>query len=194
VIRYDVDRDITRMSQFALLGWILLGFVPLALGWAHRGTVGRLAIAAFLIVLVFGGVVVTGSLITAFPEEVFTEDFRSADATMARQTWDRLAPGSLVIDSQPWRAVAITGRLTRSSSDSTTALPEWESLVKDPTVGRLVAAGYAYAYVDTRWWSRMSGSERASFQAECVREVAAVHDGGSNGDRWLYDLRACPPD
>jgi hypothetical protein len=34
---------------------------------------------------------------------------------------------------------------------------------------------------------------RLSFQDACVSETAAVHDNGANGDRWLYDLRACPP-
>jgi hypothetical protein len=89
--------------------------------------------------------------------------------------------------------VVVTGRLTRTALNSSTQLESWHELLDDPRVGRLVAAGFDYAYVDRSWWKQMSEAERRSFQDSCVKEVAAVQDNGANGDRWLYDLRACPP-
>jgi hypothetical protein len=89
--------------------------------------------------------------------------------------------------------VVVTGRLTRSAADGTTLLPEWEALRHDPNVGRLVAAGFDYAYVDGKAWASMSPQTQAGYRDACVREVAAVHDDGENGDRWLFDLRECPP-
>jgi hypothetical protein len=85
----------------------------------------------------------------------------------------------------------VTGRLTRSAQDSSTLLASWEALVQEPEVSRLVEAGYSYAYVDRLWWEEMSDEARRTFQQDCVREEAVVHDDGANGDRWLYDLRSC---
>jgi hypothetical protein len=193
VVRFEVDRDITRLTHYALIVWILLAVAPLSLAWSKGGLYLRGAIAGTTAVLVFGGVVVTGSLLSALPKPVTTEGFRPAETAMTRQVWDRLEPGALVIDSHHWRAVVVTGRLTRSALDSSTSLESWEQLVDNPRVGRLVEAGFSYAYVDRLWWDEMSDEARRSFHDACVREVASVHDNGVNGDRWLYDLSACPP-
>jgi hypothetical protein len=151
----------------------------------------RAVFAITTVALVFGGLVVTGALLTAMPRPVTSFRFTSMDSAMARLVWDRLDPGELVIDSYPWRAVVLTGRLTRSAQDSSTSLESWVDLVQDPRVERLVQAGFRYAYVDSFWWDEMPEGARRSFQDDCVREVAAVHDEGTNGDRWLYDLGAC---
>ncbi|MBF8262016.1 MAG: hypothetical protein HW376_1545, partial [candidate division NC10 bacterium] len=194
VVRFEVDRDITRLTHYALIVWILLAVAPLSLAWSKGGLLLRGAIAGTTAVLVFGGVVVTGPLLSALPKPVTTEGFRPAETAMIRQVWDRLEPGALVIDSHPWRAVTVTGRLTRSALDSSTSLESWEQLVDDPRVGRLVKAGFAYAYVDNSWWNDMPGEARQTFRNDCVREVARVDDDGASGDRWLFDLRSCPPE
>ena len=191
VLRFDVDRDITRLTQYALIGWILLAVAPLALAWAKGGTALRAAIAVTTAALVFGGLVVTGPLLTALARPVTSEGFLPADTAMTRLVWDRVERGALIVDSSSWRSVAVTGRLTRSAQDSSTLLASWEALVQEPEVSRLVEAGYSYAYVDRLWWEEMSDEARRTFQQDCVREEAVVHDDGANGDRWLYDLRSC---
>jgi hypothetical protein len=192
-VRYEVDRDITRLTSYSLIGWVLLAVIPLQHAWSRGGSLVRWAIALTTVAVILPGVIVAGSLLTAVHRAVVTEGFTPADTSMARQVWDRLAPGALVVDSSSWRAVAVTGRLTRSAQDSSTLLPEWENLVREAAVGRLVAAGFDYAYVDRTWWDNMDEAGRRSFKDPCVQEVAAVHDNGANGDRWLFDLRACPP-
>jgi hypothetical protein len=77
--------------------------------------------------------------------------------------------------------------------DSSTLLEAWDLLVGNPIVGRVVSAGFGYAYIDQRWWEHMPQEARRSYLDECVKLVAAEDDGGANGDRWLYDLRGCPP-
>lgn len=194
VLRFEVDRDITRLTQYALIGWIFLAVAPLAMAWARGGVALRGAITLTTVALVFGGLALTGPLLTALPRPVTTEGFAPADTSMARLVWDRLERGALIIDSNSWRAVAVTGRLTRSAQDGSTPLDSWEALVQDPDVSRLAQAGFAYAYVDRLWWDGMSQEARSSFQQNCVREVAAVQDDGVTGGRWLYDLRACRPE
>jgi hypothetical protein len=97
----------------------------------------------------------------------------------------------LVVDSDSWRSVVITGRLTKSALDSSTVLDSWRALVQEGNVGEIVAAGFEYAYVDPHWLDEMSPEGRQSFRQACVKEVASVHGDKAEDDRWLYDLRAC---
>jgi hypothetical protein len=191
VVRYQVDRDTTRLTYHALIVWLLLSAAPLAVVWASGRSARRAAMAAGAAVLTFGGLVVAGSLFTAIGRPVISEGFLPADVAMTRLTWNRLPPESLVVDSSAWRAVAVTGRLTRSALDSQTPLETWRRLVAEPRVDLLVQAGYDYAYVDTWWWEGMPQAARRSLSDECVVVTAQVHDDGSNGDRWLFDLRGC---
>jgi hypothetical protein len=140
---------------------------------------------------VFGGLVVTGPLLASLPRAVLSDRIQSIDAGMSRLIWDQLEPGGLVLDSDPWRAVALTGRLTRSAADSSSQLPEWEQLVARPEVPLLRGQGYGYVYVDRFWWNAMSEEARDTFLDPCVRTVAEGEDNGLNGRRWLFDIRSC---
>ncbi|HET7009808.1 MAG TPA: hypothetical protein VFI11_03445 [Anaerolineales bacterium] len=192
-VRYEVDRDITRLTYYALIGWLLLAAAPMAAAWRSGRLLARAAILVGGAVLVFGGIIVSGSLLTAFPRAVFSDGILPVDAAMAKAVWNRLEPGALVLDSDSWRAVALTGRLTRSAEDSSTLLESWQTLIDQPEVGRVVQSGFGYMYVDQYWWEGMPETARLSLLDECVVEVAAADDDGANGDRWLFDLRACPP-
>jgi hypothetical protein len=192
-IRYQIDRDVTRITAYALMGWIILATPALAaairwgrLPWLAKG------LSAYSLLLVFGGLVLAGPLLTAANVAVIGYQLHPADASMARMVWDRLPPAALVLDSSPWRAVAVTGRLTVSSSDSNEVLPSWQSLVADPVVGAVRQAGFDYVYMDSEWHDSMPGGARQSYEQPCVRPLAEVHGNGSNGSRWLYDISRCP--
>jgi len=193
-LRYQGDRDITRLTQYALLGWLMLGVVPLRSIWRGGKSPVRWALALTAGVLVFGGLMSAGSLMTSLPKAVFSGAISSADASMAREAWDLLPPHALVIDSNSWRSVVITGRLTRSAKDSATLLDSWQSLVEDGEVEKMVASGFDFAYVDPKWLQEMSPEGRESFRQACVREIASVHGSKPEDDRWLYDLRGCAPE
>jgi hypothetical protein len=53
VLRFEVDRDITRLTQYALIGWILLSVAPLAQAWAGGGLALRSVVAITTFALVF---------------------------------------------------------------------------------------------------------------------------------------------
>jgi hypothetical protein len=191
-VRYEVDRDISRLTHYALVGWILLAAAPVAVAWRQGAMRRRGAIAAIAGLMVFGGLVLTGPLLTSLTRGVLSNRVESIDAGMAREMWNRLEPGSLVLDSDTWRAVALTGRLTRSAPDSVSVLEEWRWLVADPEVSLLSSAGIDYVYVDQYWWNEMPDTARASFLDPCVQVVAEGKDNARNGRRWLFDIRSCP--
>ncbi len=194
VVAYAVDRDITRFTTYAFVAWLVLA-VPVVWILARRLR-GRAILPVGLIggaVSILGGVVIFGALLSAAGTSVFSEAIAPVDAAMTRETWGKLDPRAMVLDSHPYRAVIVTGLRTQSTTIDFEPYPVWSTLVAQPDPVAIATAGFRYAYVDSLWWRAMSGEEQASFGAGCVVEVASSHDEGRNGDRWLFDLQACAP-
>ena len=194
-LSYEVDRDITRLTFYALMGWILLSVPLLQMLWNYnRPNWIRAVIVTSAALVVFGGLVVTGSLFAAIPKAVFADEIEPVDAAMTRLVWDELEPGAEVLDSRGWRAVPITGRLTRSAVDSYAELSSWADLVAFPEVHQVSDAGYRYIYVDEFWWDSMPERARGSYMDSCVRVIQEIHDNAANGSRWLFDIDGCGSD
>ena len=179
------------MTQYALVGWLILCWPLITDLWNRDHGRWKPILAALGFSSVLGGIVVMGSLLTALQTSTFADEIAPFDAVMLQSYWDMLAPESDVLDSDPWRAVVVTGRLTRSSASGYETLPMWEQLVRDPFVGRIVTAGFDYVYIDQYWWDSMSGDQQSSYEDACVLLVDEAFDNAANGARWLYDLRAC---
>lgn len=191
-LRYEVDRDITRMAYYALLGWILLA-APLlaAMARANRALGYRVGVLGWGGAVCLGGLAVLGPLLTAVPKAMLSTEIAPVDAAMTRQVWDRLPPQATVLDSNSWRAVAVTGRPTRSAADSSRLLDSWRDLTSQPEAGRVARAGFDFVYIDTWWWDSMAPEIRAGYLEPCVTPAAELHDNGANGSRWLFDVRGC---
>ena len=191
-VRYRADRDISRFTAFALLGWVILS-VPLCLqAWRRWPTWPvRFGSAAYFAALVFPGVVVLGSLLTAVPSGVFTEKMAALDAGMATRLWDQLPPQAIVFDSHPWRAVVLSGRLTRSSDLDYESLPIWSALVAEPSPAGMADAGYTHVYADEHWWRTLSEAARRSFDDACVQVLWEGVDNADNGWRKVLDISGC---
>ncbi|MDF1499273.1 MAG: hypothetical protein P1P76_02245 [Anaerolineales bacterium] len=193
-LRYDVDRDITRMSAYALMGWIILALPALAV-WLrkYRSDWWKIGFGGWFGALIFGGLVVTTSLLSAMPRAVFSYHLAPVDVHMTRLIWDRLPAGAVIFDSHEWRAVPVTGRATRSSADNTTILPEWQELVDDPSPRLIAAAGYDFVYMDERQWEKLDDQMKDSYAVECVVLTAEAIDNEGQFFRRIYDIRACKP-
>jgi hypothetical protein len=191
-LRYNVDRDITRLSGSGLLDWALLAVPAVWILWPRlRSAWLKAGISAIAGASLFAGVVVLGPLLTAISRPMLSNEIAVVDAAMTRRFWDKLEPGGLVLDSRGWRAVAVTGRLTRSAVDVTNDLPSWREVVAAPDLDRVAQAGFSYVYVDKIWWDRMTEAERESYSRPCVILVGEETDNNANGLRRLYDIRAC---
>ena len=191
-LSYEVDRDITRMTYYALMGWIILTVPLLKTLWYYKRPHWiRSAIVTEAVFVVFGGLVVMGSLLAAIPKAVFADEIEPVDAAMTRLVWNELEPGAEVLDSRSWRAVPITGRLTRSTSENYTDLDEWTKLIGFPEVHQVSKAGYRYVYVDQYWWESMPVIARDSYEDLCVKVIQELHDNAANGSRWLFEIDRC---
>ncbi|MGD8632157.1 MAG: hypothetical protein PVF85_01210 [Anaerolineales bacterium] len=191
-LRYTVDRDITRMSAFALLSWILLA-VPILAILMRRMKLDwlRIAVVSWSGALIFGGLVVTGSLFTAIPKAIFSYQISDLDVHMTRQVWDELPQDALIMSSHEWLVVPVTGRLTRTFADNTTPLDEWLRQLEDPDPRKLENAGFDYVYVDEAWWQEMPADIQDSYSKECGQLVAEVEDTSKLHFRRLFDISHC---
>ncbi|MGD8732534.1 MAG: hypothetical protein PVH92_11690, partial [Anaerolineales bacterium] len=191
-VSYDVERDITRMSAFALIGWIILAVPILAALWRrYKADWVRILIGSWMGFLVFGGLVVTGSLLSALPRATFSYHIADLDVHMTQKVWDKLPEDAVVMSSHEWQVVPVTGRLTRTSADNTTVLDSWLEHVASSDAHDLSSAGFGYVYIDEVWWQDMSGEVRDSFSTECVSLVAEVEDTSKTHFRRLYDVSGC---
>jgi len=192
-ISYKADRDITRFTAHSLLVWtfilvVLLGEWPERWSrWVKDGAFIALGL------MVFGGVVISGTALTAATQVVLPDPMTELDARVAAKYWDALPKGSQIFDPAEWRATALTGRLTRATvpSDLRSLSPEWQALRADPTVEKMLASGYPFVYIDEKWWETLSPESRASLASPCVRVLAEYVEDERGWFRRLIDLSSC---
>ena len=183
------------LTAFALITWALLGTAGL---WILARRFRRRTILVALawtwgVALVLPGVFALGSLLSSLARPMIAEDFTLQDARMAQTYWDQLEPDTWVLDSHPWRAVVLLGRLTHSTAVDKKPLDEWIDLVEQPDPAGAAAGGYSYVYMDQAWWEKLSAAEQQAYLAGCPVLVGSLEDNGRNADRWLWDIRSCRP-
>ena len=111
VVRYEIDRDITRLTAFSLTAMILLAVAALSIWLKTRASwLVRLAAGIWVVALVLPGVMLVTPLASSLGRPMLAEDIDAVDHAMAARYWDALAPGALVLDSHPWRSVAVLGQ------------------------------------------------------------------------------------
>ncbi len=191
LLRYEVDRDITRFSATGLYIWAVLGT---GAGWVVVRRCRKLwvsaAYAAWVGLLVLPGIMTAGYLLPAIQRPVLSEDIEGVDARMSAVFWDRLEPKARVLGSHPWRQVVVLGRPTKSVGTDFKDFPSWRAAVSDPVPTEVARLGYGYVYMDQEWWDNLSPERQAEYADPCVALLALESDL-SGRRRWLWDVRAC---
>jgi hypothetical protein len=195
-LSFEYDRDIVRFTEYSRWVWIILLTImllePASMGrrWFRATGIASLAL------MMFGGVVITGSLLSAATQTVLTEpEVNGLDAQVAEDTWDSLAQSSLIFDSQGWRGTMLTGRLTRvvegNMSYNYSRSPNWEAIRANPSLQELLKQGYRYVYIDESWWNSISAEARNSLSSECIQVITEHSDTKSGEFRRLIDIEGC---
>jgi hypothetical protein len=191
-LTYRIDRDITRLMAYSVEIWALLLalFVFNYAGlWARQ--LKQLGIFA-LALMVFGGLIIAGTTLTAAARPTITYGFSELDRDITSDFWDQLPPGSEVYDPAQWRATVLTGRLTRSAISSNVPLPLWEEMRENPRLEDFLDQGYGYIYIDESWWLEMPPAGRDSLSGTCVKTLAE-YQTESGEFRRLVDITGCKP-
>jgi hypothetical protein len=195
--RWEVDRDIARITSFGLevLSILVLLYWGALLrrggGWEKWGA----ALAAGLTALsIYGGLMLNGVQLTAAQQTVLAHRYDPHDGEVLSQVW-----GTLPADSKAFGLIGKMSILTGHLSGGIYNPPYgqereiWDGLIAAPTLEGLVAGGYEFVYADQAWFRQIPESSQDLFDAECVRLAAgAENEIGSKFTR-IYDLRACFP-
>lgn len=190
LVRYGVDRSTTRMPATALWLWLLLALPPLWQALKAPRPRLRQAVGIGYGAAIAGGLVIFAIQMTSIPAPQFTYFIDVLDANLARQYWDRLPPGTQVLDPNPSRGATVFGRASRVGPGIYELYPEWEALIASADPAAAAGAGYDYILVDHVWWRRLRPAQQAALQGPCVQRVAGQVGDGENF-RWLLDIRAC---
>jgi hypothetical protein len=193
IIGYKADRDITRLMAYALQAWLIL-FVIMFWDLAPRlSTAWRSVFAVGAALMIFGGLIITGSALTAAAQGVLPYQFISLDAQASSEWWDELPQDSEVFDPATWRSAALFGRLNRTSYTANVfaVSDETKVLRSTPSVESVLNAGYSYMYLDENWWEAFPEESRISLSQPCVRVLNKYEDSSSGKFRMLLDLSTC---
>jgi hypothetical protein len=191
VIRYEMDRDIARLTASALFTWLMLGF-PLVWFFSQRaGKRMRTALGAGYVVTVTAGFVILVIELIAMTHPQLTYFVDDADALLSKKYWNRLENGAQILDNIPNRAITLFGRGGGHAYATTyEPYPAWLDLIKTADPVHAKQAGYEYIYMDREWWGTLDYPAKQALQQPCVKKMAEGIT--KSGDfRWLLDIRTC---
>lgn len=191
-VQYEADRDISRLSWQALLTLtVMLLFVAAERDFAWPRWM-RNAAAGALAVMIFGGLVIAGTQFSSASTTKLGDGYNELDAELAAQLWGRM-PADAYVFGPMGSTTVLTGHLSGKLLDAPPPSSVWHTLDLNPSLDLLLASGYNFAYVDSRWWENLSPELQAAsgLDAGCVVTLAEVWDNSRVNFRRMLDLRAC---
>jgi hypothetical protein len=190
LVAYGVDRSTTRLPATGLWLWLVI-LTPLLWRLAtSRGRVLRDVLIAFYGVTVFGALIIFGIQMTSMPNPQNTYFINPADARFAKMYYDKLPPGTQILDRIPYRAVTIFGRAVKAYASIYDPLTGWSELIDNPDPNEVVDAGFQYIYMDETWWSKIPQETRDRLEYGCA-EYVGEPEYYQDTSRWLIDLAGC---
>lgn len=177
-----------------LYGWIVTCMffaTPVVWMWArHRSMLVKGTACLLGVTLVFGGMVIFGSALTAAQQPGYAPFIKDLDIPVMKTVWNQLPPDALVFDTNPYRAPTVTGRYIDAGLSWFETKPAYRRLKSKPILGDLRTAGYDYVYIDQDSWKGMPTAARESLGSSCVKIVAQAEN--PLGFRRLLDIHGCP--
>ena len=171
--------------------------VPVFWIWARKkGDVWRSVLVCGGLVTVFAGLMLFGVQLISIQKPVTTTFISELDIKMAEKYWNRLKPGSLVLDPSTYQGPTIFGRATDSSITWYVPKPEWQALLANPDPHQIHEQGYDYFYFGIDYWNQLRPQQQAALQQSCVKklyEVDGIHGPQDyhKDFRRLLDVSSC---
>ncbi len=188
---YGVDRSSTRFAGTSLLIWLVLAFPLLWRAYQRSRSLTKAWLGGLFGITLFGGLVTFAIQLTAIPQPIPAYFIDSLDLAMSSKYWNQLPPDAQVLDANPERSVTVFGRITRARSSIYVTLPEWDTLMTDPTPQKAAVYGISYVYMSPQWWSGLSPAQQQAYQQPCVKLVDEIKDKSGGNYRRLLDIRTC---
>jgi hypothetical protein len=171
--------------------------VPLFWIWARKKSdAWRGALVVGGLITIFAGVMLFGIQLISIQKPVTTTFISDLDVKVTDKYWNKLKPGSLVLDPSMYQGPTIFGRATDSSVTWYVPKPEWQALLANPDPHQIHAQGYDYFYFGIDYWNQLTPQQQAALQQPCVKKLFEVDGIHSLTDyrkdfRRLLDVSAC---
>ncbi len=190
--QYEADRDISRLGWQGLLTWTILLVILVADNAFRWKPIVRTAATASLAVMVFGGLVIAGTQLSAMSTTKLGDGFNELDASLSAQVWGKL-PVDAKVFGPLGNTTILTGHLTHQLLGTLPETDAWHELMAAPTLAGFLAEGYDFVYMDSRVWENLSSEIQANAGLDdvCVVTLAEVWDNSHVNFRRMLDLRHC---
>lgn len=191
-LQYEADRDISRLMWQALLTWtLMLAFVVGDESFRWKAIIRPAAIIGLALML-FGGLMVAGIQLSAASKTQLAHGYNELDAAISAEVWGKI-PNEARVFGQLGHTTILSGRLTGQLLGEAPEGSQWQQLFAAPNLDSLVALGYDFILIDSRWWDDLSPEMQlaSGFDAACVETFAEVWDNSHVNFRRMLDLRAC---
>ncbi len=171
--------------------------VPLLWIWARKKSERmRAALVMSGLITIFAGLMLFGIQLISIQKPVSTTFISDLDAKVEDKYWNKLKPGSWVLDPSPYQGPTIFGRATDLSVTWYALKPEWQALIANPDPHQIHAQGYDYFYFGIDYWNQLTPPQQAALQQPCVKklyEVDGIHGltDYRKDFRRLLDVSAC---
>ena len=148
------------------------------------------------LITIFSGLMLFGIQLISIQKPVTTTFISDLDAKVTDKYWNKLKPGSWVLDPSMYQGPTVFGRATDSSVTWYVPKPEWEALLGNPDPHQIHAQGYDYFYFGIDYWNQLTPRQQAALQQPCVKKLFEVNGIHSLTDyrkdfRRLLDVSAC---
>ncbi len=192
-LRYQADRDISRLSWQAMLTWTIMFALMIAERNFPWPKLMRQAAALGLSLMLFGGLVVMGIQLTAASTTQLAHTFTELDAALLSKVWGKFERDDKIFGPLG-NSTIITGQLTgqllgHPRDDS----HYWNELTRTPNLDSLISLDFQYVVIDSRRWDDLSPELQVVYDAECIELYAEVWDNSRVNFRRILDIQACEP-
>jgi hypothetical protein len=171
--------------------------VPLFWIWARKKSdAWKSILVVGGLITIFAGVMLFGIQLISIQKPLPTTFISDLDIKVADKYWNKLKPGSWVLDPSVYQGPTIFGRATDSSVTWYVPKPEWQALLANPDPYQIHAQGYDYFYFGIDYWNQLTPQQQAALQQSCVKKLFQVDGIHSLTDyrkdfRRLLDVSAC---
>jgi hypothetical protein len=187
-IGFTLDRDITRLTAYAIGAWIIVLSIDVLS--RKKWSIFQISGGLVLAIMCIGGIENLYRELPAISTPLNSYYVRDLDVEVSSEFWGKLPKTCKIFDPAGFRALIITGCTTdityRNSYD---ILPQWQELNADPSPSKLHEAGYDYVYFDLKNWERLTPNTRDQYKTKCVVLLKKIQV--AEQARRLFQINNC---
>ncbi len=192
-LRYQADRDISRLSWQAMLTWTLMLVLMINERGFRWSALFRKAALITLALMVFGGSVIMGIQLTAASRTQLAHTYTELDAALLSDVWGDFSPDTMLFGPLG-NSTVITGQITgQLLGEPRLAQHHWNELTLKPNLAEFIKRDFQYIVIDSRRWDDLSPDLQEVYNADCIELYAEVWDNSRVNFRRILDIQGCYP-